>query len=199
MAIAEIDKLRKMSFGKQVAFCYLASERFFPNYRYFSDQYHFGNADLFRKAISFVHESIFYHQGIVTLDKVDKLLSALNPNMVATNDFPNYDGTIAMYSSIIIYESISILKGDEIDRILADVSTVATDTIDCFIQARDDMKYDDPQFEEHIINDSVMQAEVDIQKGIISYLEKTKSLDSADVDTLLQLQMQATKELTISH
>lgn len=198
MAISEIDKLKKMSFSKQITFCYLASERFFPNYLYFSKEHKFGDVDLLRKAIDLVHESIFFQHGIVTLDKVDNLMSLLNPNVVATNDFPNFDGTIAMYSSIIVCESVNILKGDEVDRILSDISTIATDAIDCFIQTRDDMHYGDPQFEEHIINDPVMQAEIGIQKGIISYMEKIKSLDESDIETLLELQMHATKELTVS-
>lgn len=52
-----------------------------------------------------------------------------------------------------------------------------------------------PDFEEKIINDPLMQQEMFVQNGIISYLANIDQLTSADIDTLLQLQIDATGTL----
>ncbi len=186
--ISEIkEELKKLDFLKQITFVYLASERSFPIYVFFSETYNFGNPTIMRDSINYVYQAIFNIDRIDN-SKIENLLTQIFDNSVNTTDFGTSDAQIAMYSCGVIYESVNLLKGNDIHRILSDIVTMSRDIIDCFIQERDDLDYGDPGFEEKIANDPLMQAEIQLQKGIIAYLHKIARVDSSDVETLLELQ-----------
>lgn len=192
MAIKELSQLKKFGFQKQITFAYLSCERVYPNYIYFSSQYKFGNANLLSAAIAFVYESIFNNSDFT---KVDLLLHQVEANAPRPDNFDTFYASIAMNAAGVIYESVNLLKQTDISRILDDISTMCIDAIDLFIQERDDMDYNDAHFEEKILNDSLMQNEISIQKGIISYLAKIRDLNSSDIDILLKLQEEGSKTL----
>jgi uncharacterized protein YjaG (DUF416 family) len=187
MAIEELNKLKELDFNKQIAFAYLTCERVFPNCIYFSENYHFGNTTILREAIDFVYNSIFLEANI-DKQKIEYFLTMIYQNTPNTNDFATFYATIAMYSGGVIYESVNLLKKTGIEKILSDIATMSTDAIDCFIQERDDMDYEDEGFEEKILNDTLMQTEIALQKGIISYLSKIDKIEVSDIDTLIQMQ-----------
>ena len=187
MGVTEINKLRELDFNKQLAFAFLTCERFYPNYFYFSQNYNFGDPFILREAIDFVYGSIFQPINL-NQQKLDHLLSAVFNNIPDTNNFTTFYATIAMYSGGIIYESTNLVKHSDIDRILHEISTMAIDAVDCFIQVRDDMNYDDENFEEKILNDPLMRSEIAIQKGVIDFLIQSKDIDLKDIETLLRLQ-----------
>jgi uncharacterized protein YjaG (DUF416 family) len=194
MAFKEIALLEKLNFKKQLAFAYLCSERFFPNYQFFFENYNFGNPDILRTAIDYVYESIF---DTIKEQSTDPLLEQIHINIPHTNNFTTFYAGIAMYSSGIVYESVNLIKQLEVSRILDDISTMCTDAVDLFIQERDDMDYEDPEFETKISNDHLMKQEIAIQKGIITYLSKINEISISDINTLLELQKQGTQALII--
>ena len=196
MAIEELDKLKELDFSKQLTFAYLTCERVFPNYVYFFNNYNFGNPVILREAIDFIYHSIFQDSDI-DKQKVEYFLTMIFKNTPNTNDFATFYATIAMYSGGVIYESINLLKKTDADKILTDIATMSTDAIDCFIQIRDDMDYDDEGFEEKILNDTIMQTEITLQKGIISYLSKVGMIETSDIDTLTQLQQSNIRTLSL--
>jgi hypothetical protein len=54
--------------------------------------------------------------------------------------------------------------------------------VDMYVHERDVLNYNtDPLFEDKILNDPLMQRELSIQKGIISYLFKTEALEELDI------------------
>jgi uncharacterized protein YjaG (DUF416 family) len=187
MAIEEINLLKNLDFNKQLTFAYLTCERVYPNYVYFTQKFNFGNSDILREAINFIYEVIFDNTDI-DIEKVNDLLASVFQNIPATNDYPTFDATIAMYSGGVIHESLNLLKNINNSQLLIDIATLSTDAVDCFIQERDDMDYDEPNFEEIILNDTLMQKEITIQKGIISYLSKINKVEQTDINTLIQLQ-----------
>lgn len=108
MAIEEINLLKDLDFNKQLTFAYLTCERVFPNYVYFSNNFNFGSPSVLRKAIDFIYEAIF--ENNIDTEKVNNLLLSVFQNTPATNDFPTFDATIAMYSGGVIYESLNLFK-----------------------------------------------------------------------------------------
>lgn len=193
MPIKEIEQLKEMDFKKQLAFAYLCCERVYPNYFHFSHKYNFGDLGILRVAVDFLHESIF--NSIPDSKRIDTFLQAAEVNAPRPDNFDTFYASIAMYSAGVIYESINLLKQTDISRILNDISTMCTDAVDLFIQERDDMDYDEDDFEAKILNDSLMQTELSIQKGSIVYLQKIDQLNEADINTLLQLQKEGTGTL----
>lgn len=194
MAIKETAQLKKLDFQKQLAFAYLSCERFYPNYLYFSDNYDFGNPTNVRAAINFIRDGIFDN---IDKQKIDSIQQAIEDNTPRTENFVTFYATNAMYAAGIIYESVGLLKHQDSSRILDDISTMCSDSVDLFIQERDDMEYGDTDFGAKILNDHVMQQELAIQKGIILYLSKVDQLTSSDVDTLLELQKEGTGNLIL--
>jgi uncharacterized protein YjaG (DUF416 family) len=187
MAIEEIKKLKELDYTKQLIFAYLTCERVFPNYIYFSTNYNFGNPLILREAIDIIYEFIVTKTNIDN-KKIDSLLAQIHNNTPHTNDFSAFYATIAMYSGGVIFESLNLLRKTANDQILADISTMSIDAIDCFIQERDDMDYTDPSFEVKIQNDILMKNEITIQKGIINYLIKIKKIEIEDIRVLSDLQ-----------
>jgi uncharacterized protein YjaG (DUF416 family) len=196
MPVKEINKLKKLDFQKQLVFAYLSCERFYPNYSFFSNNYNFGDPTLLRSAIDFLYDSIL--KNIVDKQKVENLLQATNINAPKPDDFATFYASIAMYSAGVVYESVNLLKLTDIPRILNDISTMCTDAVDLFIQERDNMDYDEDDFEAKILNDSLMQTEVSIQNGSIEYLQKIDHPNESDINTLLQLQKKGTGNLIIA-
>jgi uncharacterized protein YjaG (DUF416 family) len=194
MAIEEINLLNQFDIRRQLTFAYLACERVYPNYVYFSENYNFGNSEILREAIDYIYETIF---NISNTDnkKIDNYLEEIHQNTPHTNNFTTFYATIAMYSGGVIYESINLLKKTPNSLILTDISTMITDAIDCFIQERDDMDYADPFFEEKIQNDTLMKNEISIQKGIVNYLLKIKNVEPEDIILLSDLQKSYNKNL----
>jgi len=187
MATIELEKLIAQDYSKQLIFAYLACERMYPNYEHFSTKFKFGQPLILQRAISYVYEAIT-GKNIINSQEIDELLAKIHLNTPHTNDFATFYATIAMNSGGVIYESINLLKQQDTRRILIDISTMVTDAIDCFIQVRDDMDYDDPEFEEKIEQDPIMKTEVAIQNGIIKYLNSIAKAEPSDVETLLRLQ-----------
>ena len=195
MPLKEIDKLKKMSFKKQLAFAYLSCERVYPNYLFFSINYNFGDVGTLKAAIDFLYENIF--NDAIDNKRIEFYLKVADVNAPRPDNFDTFYATIAMYSAGVIYESINLLRRTDVSRILTDISTMCTDAVDLFIQERDDMDYDEEDFEIKILNDSLMQTELSIQKGIILYLQKVDQLNEFDITTLLQLQKEGTGTLII--
>ena len=187
MAIEEVNRLKELDFNKQLAFAYLTCERVFPNYVYFAKTYKFGNQSVLRDAIDFIYDSIF-RQDDIDKQKIEHFLTTIYQNTPSTNDFATFYATIAMYSGGVVYESINLLKKTGTDKILIDIATMSTDAIDCFIQERDDLDYKDGDLEKKILTDSLMQTEIELQKGIISYLSKIDKIEPSDINTLIQFQ-----------
>jgi len=190
------ESLEEMNFNKQLVFAYLTCERFFPNCVYFSGNFSFGNPNILREAIDLVYNSIF-QEASFDKQNIEQYLQIIYQNIPNTNDFSTFYATIAMYSGGIIYESVNLLKKTEIEKKLTDIVTMSTDAIDCFIQVRDDMDFEDESFEEKILNHPLMQTERFLQNGIISYLNKIDTITLSDVNTLLQLQEKSAITLKI--
>lgn len=182
----DLSQLFQLDFNKQLSFAYLACERMLPNSIYFIETEHFGNSALLREAIDLVYNSIF--NDAIPNKQIDFLLKSIQDNTPNTNDFTTPYASLAMYSGGVIYESVHLLKKDGLNKILEDISSMPIYAVDLYIQERNDMDYEDPQFEEKIANDPLMQAEVNLQKGIILYLSKINTVTPDDIKSLLMAQ-----------
>jgi uncharacterized protein YjaG (DUF416 family) len=195
MAIKEINQLKKLTPQKHITFSYLCCERFYPNYLFFSENYNFGNPAVMRSAIDLIYDSIFDKN--ISRQKIETILQTININAPRPDDFSTFYASIAMYTSGIIYESTNLILLKDIERILEDISTMCTDAVDLFIQERDDMDYDQDNFEAKILIDPLMQSELRIQRGTVTYLKKIDRINEADINILLKLQEENTKPLTL--
>jgi uncharacterized protein YjaG (DUF416 family) len=186
MAISELNKLKQLDFSKQFIFAYLTCERLYPNYLYFSKNYGFGNPDELKEAIDFLFSNIFNSNP-------DKKKIQLYISMVdRITPLPaNYD-TILASSALdacgVVYESLNFLLDKNTSR-LDSISTMATDTVDMYIQETEKLDYNtDADFQKKIDTHPLMVKEIEVQKGIITFLSNQFSIDSEDIQTLIHLQ-----------
>ena len=74
---------------------------------------------------------------------------------------------------------------------------MCTNAIDIFILERKLVDDNDNDFEAKIVEHSLMQQELSVQKGIISYLNRINQVTLADIETLLGLQKEGTGTLVL--
>ena len=186
MAIAEINKLKELDFRKQLAFAYLTCERLYPNYVYFSENYNFGNSDVLRTAIDYLYSNLFHHPVDKTI--TDSFIKKIDKIIPEPANYHTILASSALDACTVAIEALNFLIDKGSSR-LDDISTIATDTADMYIQEIENLDYStDPSFQHKIDLHPLMKKEIATQKGIIDFLSRRKNIDVEDIHTLLSLQ-----------
>lgn len=187
MNIDNFDTLKKMNTDKQLVFAYLTCERLYPNYVHFSNKYGFADKMALREAIDFIHNNL-YETISFEHPSIPSLMQAVELNTPTPEDFETILASSALDACSAILETLSFMHYKNELRI-DDISTFATDTVNMFIHVKYDLDFNtDKEFEQKIFNHPLMQKELNIQKGIISYLSKVQNIEQSDINTLLDLQ-----------
>jgi len=187
MAINNLDLLEKFDYKKQLAFAYLTCERLYPNYVYFSNNFEFGSKFILRSAIDFIHSSLLMNIA-PNQSEIESNLKKVDLNTPDTEDFSSIFVSSALDSCTAILETLGFMLDKNSAR-LYDISSFATDTVDMYIEIRDNLDFNtDAQFDQKIFDDPLMRREIKVQEGIISYLNEIDTLESYDLNNLLSLQ-----------
>lgn len=186
MAREEVGKLKELDFIRQLTFAYLTCERLYPNYVYFSDNYGFGSPDVLRDAIDYLFSNLFDNKSDVP--KIYALIKNVDKNTPEPGNFDTGLASAALDACGVVYESLNFLIDKQLSR-LETISTMATDTVDMFIQDIENLDFNsDKNFQQKIENHPLMKKEIAIQFGIITFLSNSTSIKPEDIETLLQLQ-----------
>ncbi len=186
MDLIQIDALKKLHFKKQIIFVYLTCERLYRNYTYFSEHFGFGNPIRLRQAIDILRENLLSQN--FNRKQIESLITSIDEITPLPEDYDTILASSAMDACGVVHESLYFLL-DAVPSRLSDISTFATDTVDMFIQEEENLDFNtDKLFFEKIQNHPLMQREVSIQNGIISFLNKSKDIDDEDIETLINLQ-----------
>ncbi len=171
--IEEVHKeIRIATNSSLLAFGLLSCERLYPNYNFFSQEYNFGNSSILMKGIRFINDVLILK---TIIDKKD--LSILIAEIDSVTPLPENFDTILSSSALdactALMESLSFLLDGNIQRII-DVSTFCTDTVNMYIQSRDNLSYDDISFWTKINTDPLMIREINTQKEILKTIKGEK-------------------------
>ncbi|KAI9450913.1 hypothetical protein F5148DRAFT_1290478 [Russula earlei] len=184
--VKELEVVKELGYSKQLTFAYLTCERLYPNYVYFSKHFHFGEPGTLRIIIDFIYEVLLsnpYNQ-----DQIQKYLAELEPNFPAPENFNTILASSSLDVCMAIAETLNFIADKKFQRIL-DISTFATDSVDMYVQELENLDYNlDPDFEVKIQSHLLMQQELKVQAGIISYLSTLDTIDKEDINTLVELQ-----------
>ena len=149
MAIEEVKLLEKFDYNKQLTFAYLTCERLYPNYAFFSEKFNFGNKQILREAIDLVFDSLLV-SNFEDVNEIQALLNAIDINTPFPHNFETILASSALDSCTSIMGTLEFILDKNQTR-LSDISTYATDTVDMYIQDRDDLDFNtDPLFENKI-------------------------------------------------
>jgi len=186
MEIVTLKTLKKLDFSRQKAFAYLTCERLYPHYEYFSKNFGFGNPDVLRKGIDFLHQHIFKKHP--SMRQICRLVDELAPNVPELEEFTTTFAGCAAYACIALYESLCFLVEKDFLNI-AYMSLAAFDSASIYAIEVEELEIvNDPGFQQKPGKHSLMKKEVAIQLGIITFLKKCDKLDYGDIKTLLDLQ-----------
>jgi hypothetical protein len=136
-----LDLLKPLSFQKQLVFSALICEKLLPNYIYFSQVTSWGNPLSLQKAISVIYQNVF-RDDLFTSDEMQDLISEIELITPDTEDFESILVSFALDSCTSLLGTLNFIIDRKIDNI-ADVATYPRDTIDMYIQEKDDLSLDD--------------------------------------------------------
>lgn len=186
MAIDTIEQLKKLDFNKQLVFAYLTCERLYPNYVYFSQNYNFGEPSILRDAIDYLYSNLL--ENNFDKNTVDNLIKKVDKNTPDTEDFDTAFVSSALDACTAVGDNLDFLIDKDFSRIKS-IFSYAIDTVDMYIQEIESLDFNkDKYFQQKIDNHPLMQKELAIQQGIVTFLCNTKSIDYGDIQTLLHLQ-----------
>jgi hypothetical protein len=157
----------------RVAFAAACCERLLPNYAVFSRSDSWGDTGILRTALDEAWRAVERQE--VDEPKLRSLLSECERIIPDTEDFDTPLVSAALDAGSAVLETLRLcLDGDQ--QRAVDVASFARDTVDMFIQERDDMDYDDPRFEERIAEDPLMLRELGKQQADLELLQHRPKL-----------------------
>jgi hypothetical protein len=188
-----IEELIKLEKSKQVAFSYLLAFRGFRTCKHFFDKYNLSLANL-ENALEIVQATIL-SPNYYSFDDLDTAYNDVLQVVPDTEDYSDPNATIVMYFTIVIGEGIKICNNvSNSESILNSMIQEYINALDCYIQVRDDMDYEDKDFEETILSDSLMVGEENLQNHIIDFL-RNNEINDVNLRSLISLQTE--KELLL--
>jgi uncharacterized protein len=152
---------------KKLFFALLCCERLFFNYTAFSKKYNWGTPSKLRDGIDYLLK--YFENKQFDKIEIERLMKEIYEITPDTENFSTILASFALRACGSIHESLSFLLDPDITKIV-DVASFARDTVDMFIQEKENLEYDDPSFELKIANDSFMVKEKERQSNHLELL-----------------------------
>lgn len=161
-------KLKSLSMEQQLLFAALTCERLYPNYLYFHERFGWGNPTVLLDSIDMIYQSVFI-KNLYGSSEIQQYIEAVDMVTPNTEDYSTVFASFALDACTSVYSTLNFMLDKSLDHI-ADVASYARDTIDMFIQVRDDIDTQFKDLETKIANDSLMIQEKSRQVSIIEKL-----------------------------
>ncbi len=156
----------------RLAFAAGISERLLPNYETFSRDVGWGDPALLRSALDLVWRMV--GGGRAMLGEIRELQAQMRMVTPDTeNHFASPLTSAALDAASAIHEALEVGYRDDARRV-ADIATFASDTVDLFVKARDDMDPNDPLLEVRIVADPLMARELKKQRQDVELLSQAQ-------------------------
>ena len=156
---------------KKTIFAYWCCKRLFPNYVKFNELENWGDINVLLDALNYLEAYLIgdeYDEG-----KIRELLQIIDDVTPNTNDFNTIYASFALDACSSIYETLLFLKDKKNEHIIS-VGSLMRDTVDMFIQEKEKLNYNDPNFEVKIKQDPFMINELNRQTQFLEKLLKYK-------------------------
>eukprot|EP00388_Colpodella_angusta_P001559 GDKJ01004903.1.p2 GENE.GDKJ01004903.1~~GDKJ01004903.1.p2 ORF type:complete len:200 (-),score=6.39 GDKJ01004903.1:143-742(-) len=189
-----LDLLNPLHFEKQLLFGALICEKLYPNYSKFCQYEPYDNSQILQEAISVIFQCVFNRE----LYSSSEIQDIINQVEIVTPDTENYETILvsfALDSCTSILSCLYFIQDNDVENI-ADVATYARDTIDMFIQERDNLSLNDSFLEQKIENDNLMQQEKRRQKIVLELLKSNKNINESLIQNLRNIQPDSIINLT---
>lgn len=165
------EKLRQeigaLSHWKRVTFMAACCERMLPNYRSFTMETGHGDPNLLSEALAEVWHWIETDQLPNSVISLVELCEQQAPDTIK---FSSIYTSAALDAANSIATTLEALADASEDQAL-EVASLARDTVDLFVQQQYDLDPSSQDFEEQIVQHSLMQAELLAQRQSLEYLK----------------------------
>lgn len=170
----ELDNLPRTH---RVAFGAACCERLLPNYAAFAREVQWGDLGTLRAAVDYVWSVL--NGARADRAEIDRFIERCDAVIPDTEDFDTSWVSAALDAGTAVVETLRALIDGHSKR-LVDIASFCRDTVDMYIQERDQLDYNrDPLFETKIADDPLMKRELARQSAILSQLAKNPVLDAA--------------------
>lgn len=176
-------KMNKIAFKQRILFTVLTCEKMFPNYLYFSEKEQWGHPDVLEEVIVIMYQIL---QGTkVPKKELEALYDSINEYAPDTNAFGG-TASYALDACSAIGETLEHVLTKEIENAV-NVASYARDTVDMFVQEKENFNSNDPELEKKIASNIYMRREIERQKTILDSLQKTSEINLSVISALRTL------------
>lgn len=162
----------------KILFAVLTSERLYSNYVAFEQAYNWGEPQVLEEAISTVYLHLI-KDDLIEDDEIEDLISRVELVTPDTEDFPGILTSFALDACTSVLGTLQFILDRDAEHII-DIATYARDTVDMFIQERDDMNSLDPSINIQIEHDDFMVREKERQRTLIKTIANMNLSSLAD-------------------
>jgi uncharacterized protein YjaG (DUF416 family) len=168
------QKAAHLSGWQRVAFMAACCERMLPNYETFHMQTGFGNPGVLRRELDAVWAWI---ESDAPLKDAAELISQVDLQTPNTEEFKSAYTSAALDAANSIAITLEAMNGVSEDGV-AEVASLARDSVDLFVQQHDDLDPSDLNFEHRIMSSPLMQAELAAQTQSLKELAENPNARS---------------------
>lgn len=182
-------ELSRLPASHRIAFCASCCQRMLPNYEKFHRMEHWGDPASLRRAVEEVWNSLAGQP--ISEDRVELLAQQCQDAAPDTEVFSSLYASSALDAASAIVETLQCCR-DRSPKWGATVATSARDTVDMYIQMRDDLAPSGAEMEATIANDPLMRREIEKQQADLVELRRLRELT---LEALAQLRHSSTYDI----
>ncbi|MCR8559915.1 YjaG family protein [Mucilaginibacter sp. BJC16-A38] len=162
------NALELISDKGKIIFAALTCEKLYPNYVFFKKVTNWGDSNILAEGLSLLFQCLL-NKDLIRVQNVENAILNIEKVTPNTEDFPEIFVSFALDACTSIYSSLSFLLDNNSDKIV-DVAVYARDTVDMFIQEKDDLNSLDSSIDIQIEHDDFMIKEKNRQRVLIETL-----------------------------
>lgn len=167
-------QLSSLTHEARIVFGASCCERMLPNYKKFEEIEGWGNTQVFRDVLDIAWRSCFKNE--LNPKKVELLIEKCYEVLPDEEDFDSIYTSYAINAGSGICSIIEICIDDDLDNLVS-IAELSVSTVDLFVQEKNDMKPNDPQLDQKIMQDQLMQIELKNQLDDLAYLKQQDAFD----------------------
>jgi uncharacterized protein YjaG (DUF416 family) len=173
-------KIHFLTYQKKILLCLLLCERLIENYDFFSKRYNYGNVNILKKTIDDLFSEV---EKNISRYNVEDLISKIEEVTPDTEDYETIYVSFALDACTSIMSTLQYIN-DKNDDNVVDVVLYSRDTVDMFIQEKDDLNLSPIEVNEYIEKDIFMKNEKKYQAELIEYLQRTDNISFNEISLL---------------
>lgn len=163
----------KLSRKQRILFCVLTCERLLPNYKHFEKENNWGNHEVLQESIDMIYQYLI-NDKLFAADDVLELLERVDSVTPHTEDFTGILTSFALDACTSIESTLNFILNNKLEHVM-EVVSYAYDTVDMFVQEKENMDPNDRYLEEKIRNDVFMQRERRRQKELVERITELQT------------------------